>query len=121
MLGQFVYIEIPADDTEQARRFWGSLFGWEFSQVPGPADYHTTQIGEQQGAAVTNMERGKRGPRAYFVVDDINEGATRVRELGGQANDPMPIPNLGWLSTCSDPHGNEFGLWEIDASAPPSG
>jgi predicted enzyme related to lactoylglutathione lyase len=30
----------------------------------------------------------------------------------------MPIPNLGWFSNCADPHGNEFGLWEIDTSAP---
>jgi len=27
MPGQIVHIEIPADDTEQEREFWGSLFG----------------------------------------------------------------------------------------------
>jgi uncharacterized protein len=121
MPGQFVYIEIPADDTEQGRAFWGSLFGWEFNQFPGPFEYHTTQIGDQQGAAITNMEPGKRGARPYFVVDEINAGAARVKELGGTANDAMPVPNLGWFSTCTDPHGNEFGLWEIDSSAPAPG
>jgi uncharacterized protein len=118
MAGQFVYIEIPADDAEKVRGFWGSLFGWEFRQVPGPFDYFTTQIADQQGAAITAAEHGKRGTRSYFVVDDINAGAARVRELGGDATDPQPIPQLGWLSNCEDPHGNEFGLWEIDASAP---
>jgi predicted enzyme related to lactoylglutathione lyase len=26
---------------------------------------------------------------------------------------------MGWFSTCKDPHGNEFGLWQTDTSAPP--
>jgi predicted enzyme related to lactoylglutathione lyase len=118
MPGQIVHIEIPADDTEQGREFWGSLFGWEFQAYPGPSEYHTTRISDQQGAAITNMEPGKRGTRAYFAVDDINDGAARVNELGGKAEQPMPVPSMGWFATCTDPHGNEFGLWQTDTSAP---
>jgi predicted enzyme related to lactoylglutathione lyase len=118
MTGQFVYIEIPADDNRKVREFYGSLFGWEFPQAPGPAEYHATSIADQQGAAITSMEPGKRGARSYFVVDEIRTSAARVKELGGKATEPMPIPNLGWFSNSADPHGNEFGLWEIDASAP---
>jgi len=111
-------MEIPADDTGKAQEFWGSLFGWQFQSYPGPSEYHMTEIGEKQGAAITNMEPGKKGTRAYFRVDDIQAGAARVKELGGEAGDPMPVPNMGWFSTCSDPHGNEFGLWQTDESAP---
>jgi predicted enzyme related to lactoylglutathione lyase len=49
MTGQFVYIEIPADDNRKVREFYGSLFGWEFQQAPGPAEYHTTSIGNEFG------------------------------------------------------------------------
>src|SRR5947208_16974453 len=84
MAGEIVHIEIPADDTEKSREFWGSLFGWQFNSFPGPSEYHMTQIGDRQGAAVTNMEPGKRGTRTYFLVDDINAGSARVRELGGE-------------------------------------
>ena len=119
MAGQMVHIEIPADDTAASREFWGSLFGWEFNAFPGPSEYHMTRLGEQQGGAITNMEPGKRGTRPYFAVDDINAGAARVTELGGEANDPAPVPGMGWFSTCKDPHGNEFGLWQTDTSAPP--
>ena len=118
MPGQIVHIELPADDTEQGRQFWGSLFGWEFQSYPGPSEYHMTRIGDQQGAAITNMEPGKRGTRAYFAVDDVNDGVARVKELGGKADQPMPVPNMGWFATCTDPHGNEFGLWQNDTSAP---
>ncbi|HWC85517.1 MAG TPA: VOC family protein [Solirubrobacteraceae bacterium] len=118
MPGAIVHIEIPTDDTGQEREFWGSLFGWQFESFPGPSEYHMTRISDQTGAAITNMEPGKRGMRPYFDVDDINAGAARVNELGGEANEAMPIPNMGWFVTCTDPHGNEFGLWQNDPSAP---
>jgi predicted enzyme related to lactoylglutathione lyase len=118
MAGQIVHVEIPADDTGQAQEFWGGLFGWQFEAVPGPSEYHMTQIAERTGGAITNMEPAKRGMRAYFDVDDINAGAARVRELGGEASEPLPVPSMGWFSTCTDPHGNEFGIWQSDTSAP---
>jgi uncharacterized protein len=113
----FVHIEIPADDTGAGREFYGSLFGWEFQEFPGPFEYFIARIDETSGAAVTNMEPGKKGTRPYFDVDDVNAGAARVKELGGEAGDPMPVPTMGWFVTCTDPHGNEFGLWQTDASA----
>jgi hypothetical protein len=115
--GQIVHIEIPAGDTAKAREFWGSLFGWEFESYPGPNEYHMTRISEQQGAAISG-EQGKRGTRTYFAVDDINAGAAKVNELGGKADDPQPVPSMGWFATCTDTNGNEFGLWQNDPSAP---
>ena len=121
MAGSIVHIEIPADDTGKSQEFWGSLFEWQFESYPGPSEYHMTRIDEDSGAAITNMEPGKKGMRAYFGVDDIRAGAARVNELGGQAGEPMPVPSMGWFSTCTDPHGNEFGLWQTDSAAPAPG
>jgi uncharacterized protein len=115
--GQIVHIEIPADDTGKGTAFWGSLFGWQFESFPGPSDYLIARIDENSGVAVTNMEQGKRGTRTYFSVDDINDGVARVKELGGEADAPMPVPSMGWFATCRDPQGNEFGIWQTDTSA----
>ena len=117
MVGQPVHFEIPADDTAAASGFWGPLFGWQFQPSPGP-EYLMTRIGEGAGAAITGWEPGKVGIRTYFDVDDINAGAARVRGLGGESGEPMPVPGMGWFATCTDPHGNEFGLWQNDESAP---
>ena len=67
------------------------------------------------------MEPGKRGARTYFDVEDINAGAARVKELSGEADDPIPVPGMGWFAVCSDPHGNDFGLWQTDENAPTPG
>ena len=118
MPGEIVHIEIPADDTGASREFWGALFGWQFESFPGPSEYHMTRISDQTGGAIPTMEPGKKGPRPYFSVDDINACAARVKELGGTASDAMPVPQMGWFATCTDPHGTAFGLWQTDSSAP---
>ncbi len=116
MPGRLVHFEIPADDTAKGWEFWGSLFGWQFEGFPG-ADYHMTQISEGTGGAIAKVEDGKRGARAYFDVDDIDDGIARVRELGGEANERSPVPGMGWFAVCRDSYGNEFGLWQSDPSA----
>ncbi len=118
MPGQPVHVEIPADDTAKGREFWGGLFGWQFESFPGPFEYHMARISDQAGAAITNMEAGKQGIRTNFDVDDINVSAARVGELGGEAEEPGPVPNMGWFAACKDTGGNEFGLWQNDPSAP---
>src|SRR5215210_6895089 len=103
MAGAPVHIEIPASDTSKGREFWSSLFGWQFEQVPGPVEYHMTQITDNTGGAVYNNPEGNTdGLRVYFDVDDINASASRVRELGGEANEPQPVPSMGWFAGCKD-------------------
>ena len=118
MAGQMVHLEIPAGDTAEAREFWGGLFGWKFEEYPGsPTEYHMTRFSENTGGAITEADGDKRGARVYFDVDDINTGVARVKELGGEAGEPMPVPSMGWFATFTDTEGNDFGLWQTDPNA----
>ena len=118
MRGQIVHTEIPADDTAAVAGVLGLALRVGVPVLPGPSEYHMARISDTSGVAITNREPGKRGMRTYFDVDDINVGVARVTELGGEAGEAMPVPGMGWFSTCTDPHGNEFGLWQSDESAP---
>lgn len=118
MAGTMVHLEIPAGDTAKARAFWGGLFGWKFEEFSGsPTEYHMTRISDSSGAAISAADGDKRGPRVYFDVDDVKAGVAQVRELGGKADEPMPVPSMGWFATCTDNEGNDFGLWQTDPSA----
>ena len=118
MAGKMVHIEIPVDDTEKARSIYGGLFGWEFAAFPPGSEYHMARIDDTSGAAVSGMESGGRGTRSYFDVDDIQASAAQVRKLGGEADEAVPVPTMGWFLHCRDPHGNDFGLWQSDPDAP---
>ena len=118
MAGQMVHLEIPAGDTAKAREFWTGLFGWTFEEYPGsPTEYHMTRFTENTGGAIYGADGDKRGTRVYFDVDDIKAGAARVKELGGEAGEPSPVPSMGWFATCTDSEGNDFGLWQTDPNA----
>jgi predicted enzyme related to lactoylglutathione lyase len=119
MAGQMVHLEMPAGDTAKEREFWSGLFGWQWQAFEGsPTEYHMTQFSENTGGAIYEADPpDKRGMRVYFDVDDINAGNARVKELGGEADDAQPVPGMGWFSTCKDPEGNEFGLWQTDPNA----
>jgi uncharacterized protein len=111
-----VHVELPAGDTARAKDFYSGLFGWEWQSMEGPIEYHMTQFTEDSGGAIFPAE--ERGARVYFDVDDINAGTARIKELGGQADDPQPVPGMGWFVTAKDTEGNKIGLWQIDSSAP---
>lgn len=117
MKGKIVHIELPAQDTQRALDFWGSLAGWQFQTWQGPVEYHMFE-GEPGGGIYPSQE-GERGPIVYFESDGIDADVARVRELGGEAEEKHPIPGIGWYVHCRDPEGNAFSLFESDESAPP--
>ena len=116
MAGKPVHVEIPAQDTNRALEFYKSMFGWQFEAMQGPFEYHMARMSDDAGGAVFPGETGAM--RVYFDVDDINAGAARLQELGGNADEPQPVPGMGWFATGTDPEGNPIGLWQTDASAP---
>jgi uncharacterized protein len=118
MPGKLVHFELPAQDTNRAKTFWSGVFGWEFgeSAVPG-IEYYMVRTGEDQGGAVMSSDTPPSGnPIVYFDTDDIDASIAKVRELGGSADDKMPIPGVGWFTHCKDTEGNEFSLFQSDES-----
>ncbi|MEX2646190.1 MAG: VOC family protein [Gaiellaceae bacterium] len=76
---RIVHFEIPVDDTEKSRAFWGGLFGWQFESYPGPSEYHMTRIDEQSGAAIST-EPGKRGQRVDPALLEVKAPGYEERE-----------------------------------------
>jgi uncharacterized protein len=105
---RIVWFEVPADDTARARAFYGDLFGWQFSPMDGPMEYHTSA---EAGGAVYPGD-GNRGILLYFGTSDIAAALARVVELGGEAGEAQTIPGIGSYATCADSEGNAFGLFE---------
>lgn len=115
--GDFTHFEIPADDPDRAKRFYGDLFGWGFREVPGFEDYYlfTTPAGEEaMGGAIG--KRGQAAPeqlRTYVDVSSIDESLAKVSELGGTVvQEKAEVPGQGWYAVFRDTEGNELALWE---------
>jgi uncharacterized protein len=111
--GDIRYFVIPAADAERAQAFFGGLFGWEFASGSVPGGFDIKSPTPPGGIFQTGT--GSR-PLPYLEVDDIEAAVAKVRELGGEAEDPQEI-RVGWMSHCKDDQGLEFGIWQGEAPA----
>ena len=117
MAGKLVHVEINAADADRAQGFWSGVFGWEVGAPMSPEmDYRMFRTAEDQGGAIVGTD--EKGPlRVYFDTEDIDGTIAKVRELGGEAEDKLPVQGYGWFAGCRDTEGNAFSLWQGDESA----
>jgi hypothetical protein len=120
MANSIVHFEMPAKDTKRARDFYQSVLGWSFRPpMEGPFEYHMTE-GVEPVMGIYQQQSGEQGPIVYFVTDDIDGAAAKVRDSGGEADEKQPIPEMGWFARCKDTEGNPFSLFQGDESVPAS-
>ena len=115
--GEYTHIEIPADDTARAQRFYEGVFGWTFQAVDGFEEYflYTTPAGEN-GVGGAIGKRDVSAPhqvRNYVDVDSVDESVAKATELGGRVVEPKAeVPGQGWYAVITDTEGNEFAVWQ---------
>lgn len=122
-----MHFEIPADDAEKLKKFYGDLFGWKIEKYPGPSVYYMLQTvpvdskGMPTRAGVSGglfLKKNAQYPQQtkptnYFWVESVDEYSKKIEALGGKIVVPkMEIPGLGWWELALDPEGNQFGLLE---------
>ena len=125
MSGRVVHFEIPFDDGDRARAFYGGVFGWQLVPVPGmdytlvmtgPTDQETgaTEPGFINGGLFERSEQfpGK-GPNLVIDVASIDDALRQVKEAGGAvASERMAVGDMGFAAYFTDTEGNLIGLWE---------
>jgi predicted enzyme related to lactoylglutathione lyase len=126
-VSKVVHFEIPADDLDRAKAFYGDVFGWDLQTMPMPGmgTYTTvvttpvdpeTQQPTEPGAINGGMtERGTSTPAPVITVDveDIDAALRTVEAAGGRTVTPRTeIPGMGAFAYFTDSEGNVTGLWE---------
>ena len=120
-----VHFEIPADDVERAKRFYGDLFGWKIEKFTGPTpmEYWMVLTGKEEGkigvdGGMLKRQMPQQQTIVYIDVPSVDESVGKVRSLGGQVvSSKTAIPGMGYFAVCLDPENNGFGLWEDNPKA----
>ena len=125
--GMFVWRELSTDGVDEARRFYGELFGWSWkAEAAGPEG--TYWIASREGAGVcgvTGKPPGVTLPSAwssYVLVDGVDGAAARCTAAGGRVlYPPTDIPGVGRFAVVADPWGAAFEVFRASGSesAPP--
>lgn len=128
MSGRVVHFEIPYDDGDRARRFYGETFGWQMQVMPemdytmvasGPTgDRGPDEPGFINGGMLAREESASSGPVVVIDVDSIDATLTKVEGAGGSVVVPkQPVGAMGFTAYVKDPEGNVIGLWETAPSS----
>ncbi len=121
-----VHFEIPAEDLDRAKSFYGSVFGWQLQTMPMPGGEYTivrttpvdeqTQLPTEPGSINGGMmQRDERIPSPVITIDveGIDDALTEIETRGGTTVTPRTaIPGMGAFAYFKDPEGNVLGLWE---------
>ncbi|MQA01096.1 MAG: bleomycin resistance protein [Dehalococcoidia bacterium] len=106
------YLTLPVADLERSKAFFEGLFGWRFDAAPANEGYaHVENTALPMGLVADAELAGREAVDLYFRVDDLDAMVARVRELGGEASDPMEYAS-GGNSECRGDGGARFHLWQ---------
>jgi len=122
-MDKIVHFEIPVEDLDRAKGFYGSIFGWRLDDVPG-MDYTmvgTVPVDEQQmptePGAINGglMQRSDETPSPVLTINvgSVEDALKKVEAGGGTVVRPRTeIPGMGWFAYFKDTEGNTLGLFE---------
>src|SRR5215218_6638483 len=109
--GAFCWNELATTDSDAAIKFYTELLGWQVKESTGAGMvYNEIVVDGRHVGGIYKMgpEHGGASSHwmAYVAVDDVDEKAKRVTELGGSVIvPPMDIPNTGRFCVINDPTG----------------
>lgn len=126
-MDKVVHFEIPVDDLERAKKFYGSIFGWGIQDWPMPGGIvytgirtvavdEETYMPKESGAINGGMTmRSKEVPTPVITINvsSIDEYIKKIEAAGGKAVMPKgEVPDMGYYAYFTDSEGNIVGLWE---------
>jgi uncharacterized protein len=103
------YIEFSVTSVPDAKRFYGSAFGWSFEDY-GP-DYASFLDGRLSGGFQTAAQVRTGGPLVVIYAADLESMEQRVRQAGGRIVKPIFSFPGGRRFHFADPSGNELAVW----------
>jgi predicted enzyme related to lactoylglutathione lyase len=116
-----VWFEIPADNVERARTFYGALFGWKIEKFPGQMEYWHIDTGgsnDTPDGGLMKRQQPQHGITNYINVPSVDQYMAKVEKLGGKICMPKTaVPQMGYFAVCQDTENNTFALWEKSENA----
>ncbi len=103
------YIEMGVADIGRAKAFYGSAFGWTFTDY-GP-DYCEFSDGRLKGGFTTLATTKPGGPLVILYTGDLAGMESRVKAAGGRIVKPIFSFPGGRRFHFQDPDGYELAVW----------
>jgi len=120
--GKFVWADLVTDDISAAKKFYGALFGWSFSDYGG---YIIAKNDERPVCGMFQRPRPADQPQArprwfgYISVANVDKARNAVLNAGGhELAAPKKLPDRGQQAVFADAEGAIFGVVKSSSGDP---
>src|SRR5437899_11618271 len=111
-MSSIVWFEIPADNVERAKKFYGDLFGWKIERFPGPQEYWHIDTGgsdDTPDGGLMKRQQPQQGITSHINAPSADQCAVKAQQLAAKTCMPnTPAPQTGYFAICRDPQNNPF-------------
>jgi hypothetical protein len=102
------YIEFPATDMAETKRFYSGVFGWKFEDYgPEYMSFHDGRL----GGGFFQAASGVSGPLVVIYATDLEVVEQAIQAAGGRIVKPAFSFPGGRRFHFADPSGNELAVW----------
>jgi predicted enzyme related to lactoylglutathione lyase len=106
------WFEIATDRPDEARTFYGELFGWTFSGGPRYSEIATPGAGHPAGGLFDTKGEFPGYAIFYVTVEDVAGTLARAEKLGAETVVPTTTAPDGLVfAQLRDSTGNHFGIF----------
>ncbi|WP_285917990.1 VOC family protein [Actinomadura opuntiae] len=111
------WVELACHDTEEARRFYGKVFGWQTVEREYYTPYTNFKVGDWSVGGMVSIDQLRRYDYEaephwipYFWVGDCDATAALTAELGGRVLLPPTDIGPGRYAVLADPAGARLAV-----------
>lgn len=112
------WFQVGTDAPQEARRFYGDLFGWRFDDDGDGYDL-ISYSGSDVPVGGVSHEPDASGNHAifYVLVRDVDSSCVEAEKCGGRVAVPTTMTGSGLtFAHLEDPSGNRFAVFTPPAS-----
>lgn len=121
--GRIAWFDITTSNLPKSREFYGKLFDWEFTSLPG-MDLAVEIVAQGVPIGTLRVAEGKISPFngvVYVQVTDMQASCKKATELGGTVVPGFPFDlsdGAGAVGLVLDPAGHPVGMYSRTPLAP---
>jgi predicted enzyme related to lactoylglutathione lyase len=104
------HFEIPADNVENLKNFYTSLFGWQFEKGEKQGYWMVNNAGIS--GAVMQKENPQQISTQFVTVESIEDYINKAKQLGATVVKNKQEISQGYYAVLEDPQKNTFGIWQ---------
>ena len=130
--GKIVWRDLLTNDVDASKRFYGTLFGWQFEAIGTSAGFGSDSVytlirheGELIGGMIDTVELNGRSDISQWIigmsVDDLDEAVASATASGGEVlTPPTDLQRRGRMAVIQDREGAIISLLQTRDGDPAS-